>query len=392
MLIEKAQKLQDIVKSLTEEFAKTASERDKRGGTAKEERDLIRHSGLLRLTAPEKYGGYGENWKRVLRITREIAKVDSSVAHLFGYHFLCLASVELYGTPEQVEQFTKETAENNYFWGNAFNPLDTHVTATKGDNGWIINGQKSFCSGAADSDRLLISAQKDDGSGVLIAVIPTNRGGILLGHDWDSFGQRQTDSGSVTFEHVIVHDTEVLDAYEATDSNLFATVRTHIAQSILIHVLLGTAEGAFAAAKDYTKTKTRPWVTSHVNQAINDPYNIYHYGDLFVQLKAADALVHISNEILENTWTLKTSITEEQRGECSIAVATAKVQVVQTALDVTSRVFQMMGARATSAQYNFDRYWRNVRTHTLHDPIDYKIRDLGQYTLNNQYPEISAYS
>ncbi|MEH6947956.1 acyl-CoA dehydrogenase family protein [Bacillus sp. JJ634] len=392
MLIEKAQKLQDIVKSLTEEFVKTASERDKRGGTAKEERDLIRHSGLLRLTAPKKYGGYGENWKRVLRITREIAKVDSSVAHLFGYHFLCLASVELYGTPEQVEQFTKETAENNYFWGNAFNPLDTHVTATKGDNGWIINGQKSFCSGAADSDRLLISAQKDDGSGVLIAVIPTNRGGVLLGHDWDSFGQRQTDSGSVTFEHVIVHDTEVLDAYEATDSNLFATVRTHIAQSILIHVLLGTAEGAFEAAKDYTKTKTRPWVTSHVDQAINDPYNIYHYGDLFVQLKAADALVHISNEILENTWALKTSITEEQRGECSIAVATAKVQVVQTALDVTSRVFQMMGARATSAQYNFDRYWRNVRTHTLHDPIDYKIRDLGQYTLNNQYPEISAYS
>lgn len=52
----------------------------------------------------------------------------------------------------------------------------------------------------------------------------------------------------------------------------------------------------------------------------------------------------------------------------------------------------MMGARATSAKYNFDRYWRNVRTHTLHDPVDYKIRDLGNYTLNNIYPEISAYS
>lgn len=384
MSIETAQKIQDIVKSLTKEFVKTASERDKRGGTAKEERDLIRQSGLLRLTE--------ESWKTILHITREIAKVDSSVAHLFGYHFLCLASVELYGTPEQVDHFTKETAKNDYFWGNAFNPLDTHVRATKGNNGWIINGEKSFCSGAVDSDRLLISAHKDDGSGVLIAVIPTNREGILLGDDWDSFGQRQTDSGSVTFEQVIVHDTEVLDAYEATDSNIFATVRTHLAQSILIHVLLGTAEGAFEAAKDYTKTETRPWVTSHVDAAIHDPYHIYHYGELFVKLKAADALVHTSNEVLENTWALKTSITEEQRGECSIAVATAKVQVVQTALDVTGQVFQMMGARSTSAQYNFDRYWRNVRTHTLHDPIDYKIRDLGQYTLNHQYPEISAYS
>ncbi|MBO1000647.1 acyl-CoA dehydrogenase family protein [Bacillus sp. SD075] len=382
----------EIVQKLVKEFAKTAVERDKLGGTAKVERDLIRHSGLLRLPAPEKYGGYEENWKTILHITREIAKVDSSVAHLFGYHFLCLASVELYGTTEQVEHFTKETAENDYFWGNAFNPLDSHVAATKGDNGWIINGKKSFCSGASDSDRLLISAQKDDGSGVLIAVIPTNREGILLGNDWDSFGQRQTDSGSVTFEHLIVHDSEELDAYEATDRNLFATVRTHIAQSILIHVLLGTAEGAYEAAKNYTKTKTRPWVTSHVDAAINDPYHIYHYGELFVKLKAADALVHISNELLENTWALKHRITEEQRGECSIAVATTKVQVIQTALDVTSQVFQMMGARSTSAQYNFDRYWRNVRTHTLHDPIDYKIRDIGQYILNNQYPEISSYS
>lgn len=381
-----------IAQELVKEFAKTAIERDKRGGTAKIERDLIRHSGLLRLTASKKCGGYEESWETILRITREIAKVDSSVAHLFGYHFLCLASVELFGTSEQVKQFTKETAENNYFWGNAFNPLDIHVTATKKEKGWSINGTKSFCSGAVDSDRLLISAQKDDGSGVLMAVIPTNRTGITLGEDWDSFGQRQTDSGSVTFQSVVVHDEEVLHAYETMEGNLFATVRTHIAQSILIHVLLGTAEGAFEAAKDYTKNKTRPWVTATVDEVKNDPYNIYHYGELFIKLKAADALVCISNEQLEKTWKMKHHITEEQRGECSIAVATAKVQVVQTALDVTSRVFQMMGARSTSSQYNFDRYWRNVRTHSLHDPIDYKIRDIGQYTLNAKYPEISAYS
>lgn len=384
--------LQDIVASLIEEFSKTASERDKLGGTAKKERDLIRHSGLLRLTIPNEYGGYGENWSTILHITREIAKVDSSLAHLFGYHFLCLSSVELYGTAEQVAHFTKETAENDYFWGNAFNPLDMHVTAEKTANGWVINGNKSFCSGASDSDRLLISAQKDDGLGVLIAVIPSTREGITISNDWDSFGQRQTDSGSVEFDNVQVNDTEVLDAFQADDNNVFATVRTHIAQSILIHVLLGTAEGAFEVAKNYTKTQTRPWVTSHVASAIEDPYHIHHYGELFVKLKAADALVQISNDVLEQTWALKQAITLEQRGECSIAVATTKLQVVQTALDVTSRIFQMMGARSTSAKYNFDRYWRNVRTHTLHDPIDYKIRDVGQYTLNNQYPEISAYS
>lgn len=392
MTTETASTLQEIVAALKLQLASTASERDKEGGTAKKERDFLRGSGLLRLTAPITYGGYDKSWSTILQITRELAKVDSSIAHLFGYHFLCLASVELYGTVDQVTHFMKETTANDYFWGNAFNPLDTHVHAIKTLDGWRINGRKSFCSGASDSDRLLISAQKEDDSGVLIAVIPSNRLGILIENDWDSFGQRQTDSGSVTFDNVEVQQSEVLEAYEANEANLFATVRTHIAQSILIHVLLGTAEGAFDAAKHYTKTETRPWVTSHVAASTEDPYHIYHYGELFVQLQAASALAEKSNDVLEKTWALKQAITPEQRGQCSIAVATTKVQVVQTALNVTNRMFQMMGARATSAKYNFDRYWRNVRTHTLHDPIDYKIRDIGQYTLNNQYPEISAYS
>lgn len=33
-----------------------------------------------------------------------------------------------------------------------------------------------------------------------------------------------------------------------------------------------------------------------------------------------------------------------------------------------------MGARSTASEYRFDRYWRNLRTFTLHDPVDYKVR------------------
>ena len=40
-----------------------------------------------------------------------------------------------------------------------------------------------------------------------------------------------------------------------------------------------------------------------------------------------------------------------------------------------------MGARATTAKYGFDRYWRNLRTFTLHDPVDYKIQEIGNWAL-----------
>jgi len=51
-----------------------------------------------------------------------------------------------------------------------------------------------------------------------------------------------------------------------------------------------------------------------------------------------------------------------------------------------------MGARSTTASLRLDRYWRNVRVHSLHDPVDYKLRDLGNWELNQQVPTPSFYS
>ncbi|WP_342047316.1 acyl-CoA dehydrogenase family protein [Bacillus sp. OTU530] len=382
----------EMANVLAKEFAKTAIERDKKGGTAKVERDLLRKSGLLSLIIPKSLGGHGENWKIVFQITRELAKVDGSMAHLFGYHFLCLTSVYLYGSPQQKEKLYRETAENNLFWGNAFNPRDENLIIKQDGTKWRLNGKKTFCSGSRDSDRLLISAKSPEHSRPVIAVIPTKRTGIVVKSDWDSFGQRQTDSGTVIFNEVLLEKDEVLNFYEQHPVGLFSTIRTHIAQTILVHVLLGVAEGAFEAAKHYTKNVSRPWLTSGVEQANNDPYTIRQYGDLFVQLKASEALAQNAVDALQEAWEKQWSLTEQERGECGIMIATAKVSTAKTALEVTNRMFDVMGARATSAQYQFDRFWRNVRTHTLHDPIEYKIRDLGNWALNYQLPEITSYS
>ncbi len=117
--------------------------------------------------------------------------------------------------------------------------------------------KKTLCSGAKDSDRLLISAKSPEHNRPVIATIPTNRTGIVVKIDWDSFDQRHTDSGTVIFN-------DVLNFYEQHPEGLFPTLRTHIAQTILVHVLLGVAEGVFEEAKNYTKSFSRPWLNSVV--------------------------------------------------------------------------------------------------------------------------------
>jgi alkylation response protein AidB-like acyl-CoA dehydrogenase len=53
---------------------------------------------------------------------------------------------------------------------------------------------------------------------------------------------------------------------------------------------------------------------------------------------------------------------------------------------------EVTGARATVSKYDFDLYWRNVRTQTLHDPVLYKAREIGECFLSKREPEFTFYS
>ena len=56
------------------------------------------------------------------------------------------------------------------------------------------------------------------------------------------------------------------------------------------------------------------------------------------------------------------------------------------------RIFEVTGARSTATAEGLDRFWRNVRTHTLHDPVAYKRREVGRWVLEGELPEPTWYS
>ena len=73
-------------------------------------------------------------------------------------------------------------------------------------------------------------------------------------------------------------------------------------------------------------------------------------------------------------------------------MATAKVATTRVGLDLSSQLFEVTGTRATHAALHLDRYWRHLRIQTLHDPVDYKLRELGDWALNRHLPSPSFYS
>lgn len=88
----------------------------------------------------------------------------------------------------------------------------------------------------------------------------------------------------------------------------------------------------------------------------------------------------------------RSNLSARQRGEVAEWVASAKVVTTDTGLRVTAGVFEVTGAKATSLRVGLDRFWRDVRTHTLHDPVAYKNRELGRWQLLGEVPEATWYT
>jgi alkylation response protein AidB-like acyl-CoA dehydrogenase len=381
----------DVAAELAGRLAETANARDQAGGHAAQEREWIRDSGLLTLSIPTEYGGQGAGWPTVCHVIRILARADSALAHVFGFHHLQLAGIQLYGTAQQQRRFLTQTVEQRLFWGNALNPLDRRTTAANADYGFVLDGVKSFSSGSVGSDWLTISAWHEESQSALIGVVPTRQQGVEVQPDWDAFGQRQTDSGNVHFTQVSLPSTQVLQAPGHAPTPQ-ATLRSQVAQLIMANLYLGIGEGAFEAARAYTVDEARPWFASGVAAAAADPLIQHRYGQLWLKLRPAAVLADHAAQELERLFRLGAAVTARQRGELAIAVAEAKVLAHTAGIDVSNQIFELTGARSTSARYGYDRFWRNVRVHTLHDPVDYKLRDLGRYALDGTLPEPTAYS
>ncbi|WP_442793692.1 acyl-CoA dehydrogenase family protein [Paraburkholderia sp. ZP32-5] len=367
----------------------SAAQRDREGGHAAREKQWIADAGLLRLAVPREFGGTGASWAEIYDTIRQLARVDSALAHLLGFTCLQVVSIDVWGNPRQRERYLRDTVEHRWWWGNAVNPLDTRLVATaSADGGYVLDGQKGFCSGTRGSQMMTVSAHDPATGKPVFAVVPTTRDGITVHDDWDPIGQRQTDSGSVSFARVHVARDEVL----VRPDTPYASLRTLISQQVLINLFVGIAQGALEEARVYVNEHGRPWINADVAKATDDPYLIQRFGEMRVQTVSAEALALRAANALDDAWQRGLSLDAETRAQVALATSEAKIVAHRAALDAGEKLFDACGARATHAALALDRFWRNARVHTLHDPLDYRVRDVGRYALCGTLPEVSLYT
>ncbi|WP_242418810.1 acyl-CoA dehydrogenase family protein, partial [Frankia sp. CpI1-P] len=169
------------------ELRATAAERDRANRTPRAEVELLRRHDLLAVQEPVAYGGDGLDYAQASQLTRRIARGDTSIAHLLGYHYAQTRIAPLFGTPEQADAQSRRNGAEKLFWGGVQNPRGgSDLVLTRDGDAFRLTGRRSFASGASLGDQLSVTAALD---GELVFVsLPAGREGFQALQDWDNIG------------------------------------------------------------------------------------------------------------------------------------------------------------------------------------------------------------
>ncbi|GAB3856037.1 monooxygenase [Nocardioides maradonensis] len=381
------------------ELAADAVARDRANQTPYAEVQLLKDSGLVTLLGPVEHGGAGQDWTTALRVIRAVSAGDGSIGQLLGYHYLWAWAARLVGTPEQIAAVEQAATTETWFFGGAVNPRDADLTIREEGDELVFTGRKSFSTGGRVSDVTVLEGVLEGTDKHIFAIVPTDQPAIRFLGDWDSLGQRLTESGGVSIEGVRVPWAAAAGYVERDGEHVFVprvynTLNVPLIQLIFANLYVGIAEGALATAATYTRDVTRAWpYAGDVKQRAAEEFYVQEvYGDLRSKLWAAEALAERAAVLIEAINAHADTVTEAERGEAAVVIAAAKQVAIDAALEIGTKVYDVTGARATASSVGLDIYWRNVRTHSLHDPVAHKRAEVGRYALLGELPEPTWYT
>ncbi|MGF6592437.1 SfnB family sulfur acquisition oxidoreductase [Pseudomonas sp. 2835] len=368
------------------EAARTqAAKRDQQRKLPWAEIEQFTRSGLGSISIPRAFGGAQVSFVTIAEVFRIISAADPALGQIPQNQFGILQLLKGTATERQKELLFTSVLDG---WriGNAGpergtkHTLDLKARITREGDHYVLSGQKFYSTGALFAHWVAVKALNDDGRQVM-AFVRRGTPGLRIVDDWSGFGQRTTASGTVLLDKVQVDAELVIDTWKQGE---VANIQGAASQLIQAAIDAGIAEAAIADTIAFVRDKARPWIDAKVDRASDDLYVIADVGRLQLELHAAQALLSKAARVLDEVSAAPVDAAAAARA--SIAVAEAKVLTTEISLLASEKLFELSGSRATLAEFNLDRHWRNARVHTLHDPVRWKYHAVGAYHLNGTLP------
>lgn len=346
----------------------------------------LKESGFTALRVPKAYGGSEATLGQLFNLLIELGEADSnlvqSIRGQLGFVEGVLMSndaarrarwLPLLGQGQTVGPAWSESGEVSQA------AFSTRLQ-NEGEH-WVLNGSKFYTTGALYADWIEVGVNDASGD-VLSAIVARHAPGVEVVDDWNGFGQTLTASGTTHFTNVRV---------EPADLNVAGRFGYAPAFFQLVHLatLAGIGRALSGEVAQAVAARTRTYSNGNASRVAQDPQILQVVGQLRGAAYTAGAIV------LKNAEAVQRAYEARERGEevlqqairiAELEVAQSQTIVMDLILNATTIQFDALGASATLRPLGLDRFWRNARTLSSHNPRIYKDRIVGDYAVNGTPP------
>ncbi|MEF1285412.1 acyl-CoA dehydrogenase family protein [Vibrio sp. M250220] len=312
--------------------------------------------GFLSLYTPEQAGGLGLSRLDASLIFEQLAMGCTSTTAFMTIHNMVTWMVGSFGTQQAIDTYCPKLTSGEWLGSycltepNAGSDAAALTTsATKTDNGYLLNGAKVFISGAGETDVLVVMARTGEkgAKGVSAFVLPADRAGISYGRKEPKMGWNSQPTRSISFDNVFVEAENRLG--EEGQGFTFAMKGLDGGRINIATCSIGTAQQALNQSTQYLKERKQFGQSLAQFQALQ-----FKLADMATELVAARQLVRLAASKLDN-----------HHSEATAYCAMAKRYATDIGFAVCDQALQLYGGYGYIKEYPMERYFRDVRVHQI---------------------------
>jgi alkylation response protein AidB-like acyl-CoA dehydrogenase len=310
----------------------------------------IAEIGFMGLMIPENYGGGGGSLVDVVILCEEMGRAGVSIplTHISA----CCRAISVHGNEEQKQRYLPDMASGKKVGAycqtepNAGSDSASMTSFAELKNGYyLLNGSKTFISNAAIAGVFVVLAktEKDKGSkGISVFIVDRDSPGVTVGKNEEKMGRHCSSMNDVIFEDVKVPVENLLVSAGKGFRDMMVEFNSERCCNSAL--CIGMARGAYERALEYSKVRVQ------FGKPISDFQGIgWTLAEMAIQIQAARLLVY-------------DAAFKAERGKViAKEAAIAKKFANEMSIWVVDKAIQVHGAYGYMAEYEVERYYRDVR-------------------------------
>lgn len=313
--------------------------------------------GLTTVNVPEEYGGLGLSLLEEVLIQEELAWGDSGVSTAIGVNALAILPILIAGSEEQKAEYCGRLVNGKMAAYCATEPeagsdvAGIKTTARKDGDHYILNGNKTFITGATVADFYTVFAYTDPSvrhKGMSCFIVDREWEGVSVGKPFEKMGQHASDTAEVVFDNVRVPESHLL----GEEGMGFL-----IAMKVFDRSRPGTAAGAVGVAQRaldesirYAKERVTFGKPLWQHQVIG-----HMIADMAMEVEAARLLV----------W--KAAWAADQGEPDTMVSAFAKAYAADRAMEIATNAVQVFGGYGFMSEYPVEKLMRDVKIFQIYE-------------------------